>query len=46
MKAQINKNGILEIYPESETEIYALEKWHESNPDFSRDSKIWVCTEV
>lgn len=31
MKAKINQDGLLNIYPENELEAYALNKWSDEN---------------
>ncbi|WP_272149113.1 hypothetical protein [Tenacibaculum aiptasiae] len=42
MIAKLSKEGVLKIIPQQETEVYALEKWYEENPNFADDSKIFI----
>ena len=46
MIAKLTKDGVLEIIPQVETELYALTKWYEENPKFADNSKIFIRMEV
>lgn len=46
MKAIIDKNGYLEVFPENTTEAYALEKWAQEQPDCPEDSAVKLIVQV
>lgn len=46
MLAKITKDGVLQIIPQTETEIFALQQWYKENPTFPGSLKIFLQTEL